>query len=99
MIHTEKTINHKHPHLLMGHYYKDSKSLQVYRAELCTYCSMRKVANWNFCMFHNFGMIKLSAPTGWTREVACGCLPERFVEITKEEYDQIKVSQMIKEGL
>ena len=45
--------------LYMGKYYrvKCSPDSDIYRASLCTYCSMRKVANYHRCLFKGLGMI------------------------------------------
>jgi hypothetical protein len=87
--------------ILMGKYYRVKTEIkertcigQVYKAKLCTYCSMRKVQNYRKCLFAGRGEI-------WIGPCRYHDCTDNFIfeEATEQEYIQYKIAQMIKEEL
>lgn len=83
----------------MGHYY--TWKGRPYRAELCRCCSGRKVTNYKRCLLSGRGTIHISLGCTFY-----DCITQyddvgynELVEITEEQYNQLKLEQMVKEAL
>jgi hypothetical protein len=76
-----------------GKYYKLVHSMDIIQAELCTFCALKNVVSYKYCLFKKRGMLKF--PRGYDMLPLVGCIDSpSVIEVTEAEYMAFKIDQL-----